>query len=320
MKLRRAFELPAPYEALQKRARRLAWWSIALLGSATLGMYAVAGSSQAMKTAWLEDSLSLIPPIAYLIATRIARRGPNREFPYGYHRSISIAFLCSAIALLGMGVLLSVESIVKLVTGEHPTLQSVEIFGQFVWQGWPMLVMVVVTGVIPVVLGHLKLPIARTLHDKALHADADMNKADWLTALAALFGVLGIAWGWWWSDAAAGAFISLAITHDGFKNLRRVILDLMDRSPTHVDSGAPLDVADKLAAALEALDWISAADVRLREEGHVFSGEAFIVPKDEKDLLDRAERVRAMAGEMDWRLSELVVTFVKSLEISASER
>jgi cation diffusion facilitator family transporter len=253
-----------------------------------------------------------------LIATRVAKREPNGKLPYGYHRAISIAFLCSAIALLTMGVILLGESIVKLVTREHPTIQSMELAGHHVWQGWPMLAVLALTGVIPVVLGRMKLPVARALHDKALHADADMNKADWLTALSAILGVVGIAFGVWWSDAAAAAFISLEITRDGLKDLRRVVLDLMDRSPTRVDSDAPLDVPDKLCSALKALDWVDDADVRLREEGHVFSGEAFIVPRDDRDLVERAEQIKRAAANLDWRLSELVVTFVRRLESPGS--
>ncbi|HRL81685.1 MAG TPA: hypothetical protein PLK46_15340, partial [Propioniciclava sp.] len=30
------------------------------------------------------------------------------------------------------------------------------------------------------------------LHDKVLYADADMNKADWLTAAGSIVGILGI--------------------------------------------------------------------------------------------------------------------------------
>ncbi len=310
--------MPAPYDAMQRKAVRLAWWSIALLGAATFLMYLVMGSSQAMKTAWIEDLLSLVPPIAYLIATRVAKRAPNGKLPYGYHRSISIAFLCSAIALLTMGLILLGESILKLVTREHPTIQSIDLAGHHVWQGWPMLAVLALTGVIPVVLGRMKLPVARALHDKALHADADMNKADWLTALSAIFGVVGIAFGVWWSDAAAAAFISLEITRDGLKDLRRVVLDLMDRSPTRVDSDEPLDVPEQLCAALKAFDWVRDADVRLREEGHVFSGEAFIVPADDQGLIERAEQIKAVAAELDWRLSELVVTFVRRLEAPGS--
>ena len=66
----------------------------------------VLGSSQAMKTAWIEDLLSLIPPIAFLLAVRFNTRGPTRRFPYGFHRTVSIAYLCSALALFLMGTYL----------------------------------------------------------------------------------------------------------------------------------------------------------------------------------------------------------------------
>ena len=41
-----------------------------------------------------------------------------------------------------------------------------------------------------------------------LYADAKMNKADWLTATAAMVGVVGIGVGLWWVDAVAAIAIS----------------------------------------------------------------------------------------------------------------
>ena len=46
-----------------------------------------------------------------------------------------------------------------------------------------------------ILLGRAKLKIAREIHDKVLFADAEMNRADWLTAGAAILGVLGIGAG-----------------------------------------------------------------------------------------------------------------------------
>ena len=121
------------------KARRLEWLTIAYLVSAVVLLALVLGSSQAMKTAWAEDLLSLIPPIAFLLAARFNSRSPTGRFPYGFHRTVSIAYLCSALALLVMGAYLLVESLVKLVTAEYPTINSVELFGQTIWLGWLML-------------------------------------------------------------------------------------------------------------------------------------------------------------------------------------
>jgi cobalt-zinc-cadmium efflux system protein len=35
------------------------------------------GSSQAMRTAWIEDTLGLVPPIVFLIAARFEERASN---------------------------------------------------------------------------------------------------------------------------------------------------------------------------------------------------------------------------------------------------
>jgi divalent metal cation (Fe/Co/Zn/Cd) transporter len=143
---------------------------------------------------------------------------PDRAFPYGFHRTVSIAYLCSALALLVMGTYLLVESIVKLVTAEYPTINSVELFGQTLWLGWLMLPALAWSVLPAVFLGRAKMPLAEELHDKVLYADAKMNKADWLTAGAAMVGVVGIGFGLWWLDAVAAALISLDITKDGFSN------------------------------------------------------------------------------------------------------
>jgi len=57
------------------------------------------GSSEAMKTMWIEDILSLIPLIAFLIGTRYFDRPPDDQFLYGYRRAVMIAFLTAAVAL-----------------------------------------------------------------------------------------------------------------------------------------------------------------------------------------------------------------------------
>lgn len=40
-------------------------------------VYAVLGNSQAMKAAWVEDLLSFLPPISFLLAARVIRKRPS---------------------------------------------------------------------------------------------------------------------------------------------------------------------------------------------------------------------------------------------------
>ena len=134
-----------------------------------------------------------------------------------------------------------------------------------------------------------------------------MNKADWLTAMAAIFGVLGIGMGLWWADGVAAAVISLDILHDGVWNMRSSLSDLMDSTPTRVGSARdPLPA--RLETEMEKLQWVGAARARMREEGHVYYGEVFVVPTSDGDLTTRiAEATRQMLA-LDWRIHDLVIT------------
>jgi divalent metal cation (Fe/Co/Zn/Cd) transporter len=218
-----------------------------------------------------------------------------------------------------MGAYLLVDSIVKLVTAEYPTINSVELFGQTIWLGWQHQPALAWSALPAVILGRAKIPLAEKLHNKVLYADAKMNKADWLTASAAMVGVVGIGFGLWWLDAVAAALISLDITKDGFSNLRRAVVDLMDQTPTIVDHDDADPLRGKLAAMLQDLDWVDGVDLRLREEGQVYFGEALVVPSDETSITQKVEDALERARGLDWRIHCLALTPVRELP-EADER
>src|SRR5919107_2887152 len=304
MKCTGALELPPEEQRALRRAQRLEWLTIGYLVSTIVLLYFVLGSSQAMKTAWFEDLLSLLPPMAFLVASRLFSRSPSDRFPYGYHRVVSIAHLVAGAALFAMGIYLLVDSVIKLVRAEHPTIGTVELFGEPIWLGWLMLPALVWSGLPAVFLGRAKMRPAEKLHNKVLYADADMNKADWMTAAAAILGVVGIGLGLWWADALAAGLISLDIFKDGLTNVRRAVADLMDQVPTTVGREKTDPLHDKLASMLKDLNWVKEVDLRLREEGQVFYGEAFVVPSDSENLLVNVEDALKGAYDLDWRIHD----------------
>lgn len=306
MRPRDPFELPPEIERSMPRAVRLEWLTIASMSAVVAAVYLTKGSSQAMQAAWIEDMLSLVAPVAFLVSARFRHRPPDDAFPYGYHRSASIAFLAGAVALTLFGGLILFDSVRTLVRAEHPTIGTSVVLDTQIWSGWIMIGVLFLSGVPPFVLGRLKMEPARTLHDKTLKADADMNKADWMTALSGIVGILGIGVGLWWADAAAGGLISLSIAHDGVSNLRQVVADLMDRSPVTVD-GEPSDTPARVRDAIAALPWVESAEVRLREEGHVFAGELFVATAATADLPARVAEARRVAHAVDGRVHDVVV-------------
>ena len=220
-----------------------------------------------------------------------------------------------------MGTFLIIDSGAGLFTAEHPSIGSVELFGSVFWLGWLMIGAMVITGVPPVFLGRVKMKLAEDLHDKVLYADADMNKADWMTALGSIIGVTGIGLGLWWLDAVAALFISFTILSDGVKNMRSAIRDLMDARATTFDNARPDPVIGQVEEYLADLDWVAEAGARVRDQGHVLHVECFVVPVDGRDpAVEVLTRARIACVELDWRLQDLVIVPVAELpeEVAAA--
>lgn len=309
MKPRRHRPLPGEQRALLARAERLEWWSIGTLLGTALLMYLAMGNSQAMKTAWVEDMLSLVPAISFLLAARFARRPPDAVYANGRDRAFDIAFLVSAVALSGVGGWLVVDALLALFRAEHPAIAGVVIRGHYLWQGWLMIAALVVATLAPMIIGHHKLRLARELQLKPLRTDADMNKADWLTAAAGIAGVAGIGLGWWWADAAAALVIAGDILRDGARNLGHAVRDLHDAYPQTLERGDHDPVVERIREAVLALDWVQDCDVRLHEEGLRLCGVLIVDARDGNELPQRLIDARRAAQSVSWRVDDVVATF-----------
>jgi cation diffusion facilitator family transporter len=317
---RRDFELPRELEEQQRKAVRLEWITLAYMLSAVVLLFLTLGQSQAMKAAWIEDLLSLLPPAAFLIASRLRKRDPSEKFPWGMHRAVTVAYVFAALALLVMGGYVFFDSAIKLVRAEHPPIGVMQLFGEEIWLGWLMIAALVYSGVPAVFLGRAKRRLADDLHDKVLFADAQMNKADWMTVSAAIVGIIGIGFGLWWADAVAALFISLDIVHDGWKNVRAAVHDLMDARPRRHDAREYHPIVERMNAEVNGCDWVERGAVRLREEGHVFTGEVLVVPRaaalaDGERLMERLEDLAEHLLSLEWKVYDIVVVPVREIDI-----
>jgi divalent metal cation (Fe/Co/Zn/Cd) transporter len=311
-------DLPAEQREALRKAVRLEWFTIGYT-TVTIALIAlVVGNSQAMKTAWIEDMLSLVPQISFLVALLLIRRRPTRAFPYGLHRAMGVGHLVAGVALFAIGGSLAVESILGLVRAEHPTIGTVHIFGVTVWLGWFMVGVMALIVVGPLFYGPAKARIAPVLHNKVLFADADMAKADWTTNAASIVGVLGIGIGWWWLDGVAALFISIGIVWDGVKNSRSAVVDLMDQRARTYDEGEPEPLIGEILRAVNALPWVRESALRMRDMGHVFHVEVFVVPRRARVSVERIERARSGVVELDWRVQDVVLIVVPRLPDEAA--
>jgi cation diffusion facilitator family transporter len=305
--------LPEEQEQALRKAIRIEWLSIAFTTGTVILVFFVLGNSQAMRTAWIEDILSVIPQIAFLIAIVIVRRPRNRSHPYGYHRAMGVGHLVGAVALIVVGGILLIESVMGLIRGEHPTIGTVQVFGQTIWQGWLMIGVMALIAAPPVLFGRAKMKLAEKLHNKLLFADADMSKADWSTSVGSIVGVAGIGLGIWWADSAAATFIAASIVWDGLKNTRAAVLDLMDKSATTFDQKKPHPLIGQIDEALRELDWVEHAGSRVRDEGQVFHIESFVVPRGGTISIEQTQEAVDAAAALDWKVQDMVVVPVEEL-------
>lgn len=263
-------DLPPEQEQALKKA---VWWEYATIGYTivTIALVAlVVGNSQAMRTAWIEDMISLVPQIAFLVSLIFVRRRPTLKHPYGLHRAMGIGHLVAGL-------------------------------------GWLMIAVMSIIVIGPFVYGHAKSKLAPVLHNKILFADADMAKADWHTNAASVVGVLGVGMGVWWLDGAAALFISRGIIWDGLRNTKGAVVDLMDQRARTYDDKRPHPLAHDIVEHLRAQPWISDAAVRVRDLGQVFHVEAFIVPRRRRVSVAKIDTLSERIAEMDWKVQDVVV-------------
>lgn len=313
--------LPKQQQAALRKAIRLEWLSIAYTACTVTVVYFVLGNSQAMKTAWIEDMLSTIPQFAFLIAAAIVGRAATRRHPYGYHRAMGVGHLVAAVALGIVGTILFVEAATGLLNQEHPTIGTINIWGQTVWLGWLMIGVMTVIAVPPVLFGRAKMKVAPSLHNKLLFADADMSKADWSTNVGSIVGVAGIGVGLWWMDSAAAMFIALGILWDGLKNTRAAVLDLMDKQATTFDQGEVHPLVDDVHDYLRTLPWVMDVGSRVRDEGQVFHIEAFVVPRRGRVSAEKLDEATKHCKGLDWKVQDVVLVPVSEIpEIATRTR
>jgi len=298
--------LPEAQQQALRRAERLCWWTLLWIALASTLMYFSMGGSQTMKTALVEDLLSLVPPIAFLVASRFRRKGVDEEYIAGRERAFNVNFLISAVALTGVGLALVYDGLHTLLTATRPVVGTITVAGHVFWQGWLMMAALAVTAVPPMILGNKKLGLARQLSLKPLHTDADTGKADWMTAAAGIVGVAGIGMGWWWADATAALVISCNILHDGATNLRGAVRDLHDARPQKLERDEPDPLPERLCAEISALPWMDGCTVRLHEEGLHLSG--IVLLRNRTLTAAQLEEVRAIAQAVDWRLDQIDVS------------
>lgn len=307
----KTLEFPAQLKPLYAKAIQYEWITLMYMVSTTIFSFLVMANSQTMKTIWLEDTLGIIPPLTFLIASKMIKKRANKNFPYGFHRVTGMAFLTSSLALFFLGLYLLIDGSITLLAQDHPSIANIFVFGHSIWLGYLMIIALLWSSIPSTFLGHIKIPLAQKLYDKILFADSKMNKASWMSGFASIFGIFGIGLGFWWADATMGILISFSIIHDGFKNLKQAVLDLLDEVPKELDKSTTEPILQEVYSLINNEAWVQAGEIRCRDEGHVFFCDVFIVPKNQEVKVHDIQKLHNKIKKTNWRLHDIVIMPIK---------
>src|SRR5690606_23666358 len=135
-----------------------------------------------------------------------------------------------------------------------------------------------------------------------------------LRGVAWSVGGAGVGTGLRWVDSAAALSLSAITLWDGLRNMKGAVLDLMDERATTFDDRRPHPVAGEIQDYLRGLRWVRDAGVRVRDEGHVFQVDAFVVPKfGRTPPLRRLDEARQGCIALDWRVHDILIVPVDEL-------
>lgn len=142
-----------------------------------------------------------------------------------------------------------------------------------------------------------------------------MAKADWGNAAATAIGVLGIGLGFWWADSIVALVISVSIVKVGVTNIKAAVSGLSDARATRYDNSESHPLTEEVEQLARETGWVLQARARIRDQGHIFHTEMFVVPvSNYVPTPEETAHLRNQIEELDWKLQDTVVAVVEDLD------
>ena len=244
-----------PDRQQRRDARRLALASIAVAGGVMALKFAawwLTGSVALLSDA-LETIVNVLAALVTWVAVGYAARPADEDHPFGHHKAEYLAAVLEGVLIVGAATLIVVVALAELASparGAPGALGpgiAVNLLAAGINAGWAAFL----------------LARARALRSPALAADARHVRADVVTSLGVVAGlVLAALTGWWVLDPLLALLVALIVVWQGARVLLGSLGGLMDRV-------VPEDEAAAILASIETAmtGAIEVHDVRIREAG-----------------------------------------------------
>ena len=166
-------------------------------------------------------------------AGRLAHQDPDHDHPYGHWRYETFATIGLGILLIGTGLGIAYDSVLRFIHGNYllPThLTLVAAVLSILANEW---------------LFRYTLKAARLIKSDMLEANAYHSRADALTSVIVLVGLLGTLAGFEFMDAIAALVVAVFVVRIGFKWSWRALHEL---SEAGVDNDTKAQIMDTILA------------------------------------------------------------------------
>jgi cation diffusion facilitator family transporter len=239
---------------MQDIKERVALTSIAASAGLAIakGVVGLLSGSLAILSEAAHSLIDLGATVMTYFAVRISGKPADAEHHYGHGKVESVAALAeTALLFLLSGVVLW-EATKRLLWEPHSDIEVTY---------WAFAV-IIVSIVVDFFRGRLLYRVADETASQALEADALHFSSDMWSSLAVLVGLIAVASGLAWADAAAAIVVAIFVCLAGWRLGRRTIETLTDT--------APAGLAERVVAISQRTPGVVAVErVRAREAGGV---------------------------------------------------
>lgn len=239
-----------------ERGIRVLKISLAIMAATTLleGALTLASGSAGLLADTIHNLADLVTSLPLWVAFVLSRRAADRQFTYGYSRTEDLAGIAILLVILGSAAIAGCESVLKYLSPAPPTNTE-----------WAMIAALISFAGNEVVAQY-RIREGSAMGSAALVADGQHARADGVTALAALAGLIGAHLGLSWADPMAGIFITLAIVLIAVESGREVVLRALDA----IDPKIVAEI-ERVAGSVDGVASVQA--VRARWLGHAIVAE-----------------------------------------------
>ncbi len=221
--------------------------AVGIIGNILLSVFkfvaGIVGNSSAMVSDAVHSTSDIVATVVAYFGAKLGRMKTDDSHPYGHERIECIFTLFLGLILLGTGLFIGYEAVVKIISGtygEEPEMIAI--------------VAAVVSIITKELMFHYTMHYAKILRSDSFKADAWHHRSDALSSIAALIGIALAMSGFPIMDPVASIIICLFI-------IRLSIGILLDSINKTVDRSCDEDTVCRMKDTVMGVDGVRSVDL-----------------------------------------------------------